>query len=318
MGFRKNVLSQIKDAIPDAIRGSVGSDIYLNYIKLRTRMLGAEVKTFGDVRPIEYALVEKGRKERIVFLHGFADCKENFFDAAHVLSLDYDLLIPDLPGFGKSFRDSNEVYNLEHYARWLGDLFKELGWDKFHLIGNSLGGAIAIEIATTMPELIQSLTLIDPAGVVIPEHQSIYHDFLNDRIVFEIHSPIQFDYFLNRVFQKPPLIPPFVREHLYEEFSKYSSWNRKILFDLLEGIKSMKDPRLDAIILNGQLKDIKAPTLVLWGEKDSFFPAITGHLLRREIPNCRLEFLRGLGHSPQNEAPMRVMRLVRKFLKSEK
>jgi pimeloyl-ACP methyl ester carboxylesterase len=79
----------------------------------------------------------------------------------------------------------------------------------------------------------------------------------------------------------------------------------------------MKDPRLDEITLNRQLKDIQAPTLILWGEKDSFFPAITGHLVRREIPNSRLEFLRGLGHSPQNESPMRVMRLVRKFLKTK-
>lgn len=317
MKFKSNVLAQLKSAIPDSVRSSVGSDIYGNYTRLRTAILGAEVRTFGSDNLIEYALVEKGRKERVVFLHGFADCKENFFDAAHMLTRDYDLLIPDLPGFGKSFRHDELTYDLAHYAIWLGQLFESLGWEKFHLVGNSLGGAIAIEIAVKMPHLLQSLTLIDPAGIVIPEHPSIYHEFLNDRIVFEIHSHMQFEYFLNRVFQKPPVIPPFVWDHLYEEFSRYSSWNRKILFDLLEGIRSMEDPNLSYAVQNDELKLISAPTLILWGEKDSFFPAVTGHLLRREIKDSRLEFLHGLGHSPQNESPLRVMRIVKKFLKSQ-
>ncbi len=316
MKFKKNVLAQLKDAIPGAFRESVGSDIFSNYIKLRTAMLGAEVGTFGTTRPIEYALVERGKAERVVFLHGFADSKENFFDAAHRLVSDFDLLVPDLPGFGKSFKDPSATFNLAHYADWLCELFLSLGWEKFHLVGNSLGGAIAIKIAIKMPHLIQSLTLLDPAGIVIPEHPSIYHEFLNDRVVFEIHSKVQFDYFLHRVFQKPPIIPPLVWDHLYEEFSRNSTWNRKILSDLLEGIKSMTDKRLRKVILNDELKKIKAPTLVLWGDKDSFFPYETGYFLQKEIPVSRLEILHGLGHSPQNESPMRVMRIVKKFLKN--
>ncbi|MBC7661061.1 MAG: alpha/beta hydrolase [Chitinophagaceae bacterium] len=318
MTITNHIFAQLKGAIPQKIRNSVGSDIYGNYTKLRAAILGADIRTFGDDHKIEYALVNRGKPERVVFLHGFADCKENFYDAAHMLVPQYDLLIPDLPGFGKSFKKKKEIYNLENYVAWLAELFKHVGYEKFHLIGNSLGGAVAIEIALRMPHLVKSLTLIDPAGIVIPEIPSIYDEFLNDRIIFEIHSPIQFDYFLNRVFHRPPIIPPFVWDHLYQEFSRHSTWNRKILFDLLEGVKTMKDPELFKVVLNDQLKDIVAPTLILWGEKDSFFPAQTGHLVRREIHGSQLHFLPGLGHSPQNEAPIRVMRIVRSFLKGLK
>jgi len=315
MSFKKNMLLQLRDAIPESLRGSFGSDIYTNYVRLRTALLSAEVKTFGMSRPIEYALIDKGKAERVVFLHGFADCKENFFDSAHRLVSDFDLLIPDLPGFGNSFKSPEQTYDLAHYADWLCELFDSLGWTSFHLVGNSLGAAIAIRIAVTRPQLVKSLTLIDPAGIVLPGHESIYDEFLNDRVVFEIHSHVQFEYFLNRVFQKPPVIPPFVWDHLYDEFSKNSKWNRKILFDLLEGITAMDDHRLMDIVLNNTLKHIAAPTLILWGDKDSFFPYQTGELAQNAIPGASLEILHGLGHSPQNESPMRVMRIVKKFLK---
>lgn len=305
----------VKLPVFEKIKQSLGEDIYQSYNGFRRALLNAEIKTFGESHKIEYALIQKGRKEKLVFLHGFADCKENFYDSAHLLVLGYDLLVPDLPGFGRSFKKKNERYDVRNYAKWIVDLIHHEGWDKVHLMGNSLGGAIAIQIAATYPELVKSLVLLDPAGIVVPDVDSIYHEFFNDRVVFEIHSPLQFDYFLHRVFHNPPVIPPVVKEHLFREFKRLTRWNIKLLSDLLEGLTSMKDERLGEVTLNNRLHKIQAPTLILWGEKDSFFPPVTGHVARELIPNSTLKFLRGIGHSPQNEAPIRVMKEVKAFLK---
>ncbi|RZA21231.1 MAG: alpha/beta hydrolase [Proteobacteria bacterium] len=304
-----------RSSVLERIKRSVGEDIYENYVKLRRVMLGAEIKVTTSGPRIEYVVIQRGQRPRVVFLHGFADCKENFFDSAHMLVTDYNLLIPDLPGFGKSFKKKKGRYNLQNYSDWLVDAIRAEGWTQFHLMGNSLGGAIALDIAIRYPDMVQTLTVLDPAGIVVTEVPSIYHEFLNGRSVFEIHSPMQFEYFLHRVFHKPPIIPPLVREHLFREFSRLSRWNGKILSDLLEGLTSMNDPRLEEVSLNHRLKDVKAPTLILWGDRDSFFPPVTGHLLRKEIKNSQLKFLKGLGHSPQNESPILVMKIVKEFLK---
>ncbi|MCX6128881.1 MAG: alpha/beta hydrolase [Proteobacteria bacterium] len=297
-------------------KGNFGGDFYAQYLRMRLKLLGAHVYHYGTDHKIEYTKTERGRPERLIFLPGFADTKENFYNAAQFLVQDYDMIIPDLPGFGRSFKRKGERYNLKNYALWLHDFIMETGWTDFHLAGNSLGGGIAIELALSLPERIKSLTLVDPAGIVLPEVESIYHEFVADRNIFEITTPLQFKYFLNRVFFRPPLIPPFVWDHLYHEFSKHSKWHKKILNDLLEGVQSMDDPRMNDITLNRKLRDIKTPTMVVWGDEDSFFPAAIGHFVASQIPGARLYLLADRGHGPQVEAPYQFAQLLRKFMRS--
>lgn len=308
--------NDVKQILPVKMRQKIGSDIYRNFVDLRLKMLRAEVKQFGGKRQIEYTRIEQGRPKKLIFLPGFADSKENFYDAAHFLQSDFDMVIPDLPGFGRSFKRKGERYNLENYGKWMQAFIEDLGWEDIHLVGNSLGGAVAIELALRIPERLKTLTLIDPAGIVLPELPSIYDEFLNDRSVFEIHSPIRFEYFLNRIFFKPPVIPPLVWDHLYRDFSRHSKWHRKILNELLDGIESMDDPRLAEVTQNTKLKHIRTPTLCVWGDEDTFFPSHTGYFVQSQIPQCKFYLLANRGHAPQIEAPRQVAKLIRKFVAS--
>lgn len=303
--------------IPNAWRESVGSDIYHQYMKLRLKMLKGEVFRSKGPCSIEYVKIEQGKKQRLIFLPGFADCKENFFDAAQGLVSDFDLLIPDLPGFGKSFRSTDYSYNVPNYGRWLVDFIREVGWDDFHLIGNSLGGATAIEVALAMPERIRSLTLVDPAGIALPQYPSVYHEFIQGRNVFEVRTQVQFDYFLQRVFHRPPLIPPLVRDHLFREFERNAKWYRKVLSDLLDGVQDFKDPRFEEVALNHKLPQLRMPTLIVWGDEDSFFPSETGFYMQRLIPQAKLYILADRGHSPQIEAPWQFVKLFKKFIRRQ-
>ncbi len=309
---------ELKRSLPTHWFEDIGADVYQQYVKLRLKLLKAEVKRTSGSHPIEYMEVNSGKSQRLVFLPGFSDNKENFFDPAQFLVSDFDLLVPDLPGFGKSFKDPDAFYNMENYGRWICEFLLEVGWTDFHLVGNSLGGATAIEVALMMPKHVKTLTIIDPAGIVLPEvTNSLYHEFVDGRNIFSIHTHEQFKYFLQRVFYKPPVIPPFVWEHIYLEFSKNAQWNRKVLNDLLEHINDMSDPRMEEVALNRRLKQIKVPTLIVWGDEDSLFPPEMAQFVKEQIPNSKLYILQDRGHSPQVEAPLQFSQLLKKFIRDQ-
>ncbi len=308
---------QLQRLISPDWREQVGSDIYNHYMGLRLRMLGGEILRTKGPRSIEYVKIGQGQKPRLVFLPGFADYKENFFDAAQGLVSEFDMLIPDLPGFGQSFRSTDYAYTIPNYGRWMKEFIEETGWDDFHLIGNSLGGAAALELALAMPERIRSLTLIDPAGIALADRPSVYHEFIQGRNVFEVKTLHQFDYFLERVFHRPPLIPPLVRNHLFRQFEKSSKWYRKILNDLLDGVLDFDDARFDQVALNNRLHLIKLPTLIIWGDEDTFFPSETGYYMRALMPHAKLYILADRGHIPQIEAPWQFVKLFKKFIRSQ-
>lgn len=293
---------------------TVGGEIYRRFQQMRVRQLKGQVKVFQGDGPIEYFESRHGKRERLLFLPGFADYKENFYTCAQFFSREYDIVVPDLPGFGQSFRHHEQLYNLKNYKRWLTDFINHIGWDDFHLVGNSLGGAVAIEIALEMPERIKSLTLADPGGVVFNDRNSIYQEFVNGRVLFRINTPQRFEYFLDRVFSKRPIIPPFVKDYLYKEFSSHGEWNCKMLSDMIEGIIDLNDPRMKEVVLNERIKELSVPTLVIWGEVDSFFPVSTASFMQREIPNCEMHIIEGCGHGPQVEAPYTFARVVKKFI----
>lgn len=317
MKLATTLKNELLRSIPHRWKEDFGGGFYDKYLKMRLKMMSARVEWWGADTKIEYAIIERGKAEKLIFLPGFADTKENFYNAAQLLMSDCDMIIPDLPGFGKSFKRKGETYNLTNYAKWVGAFIEHTGWTDFHLVGNSLGGAVAVELALSMPERIKSLTLVDCAGIVLKDQPSIYQEFLDGRNIFEISTPFQFDYFLNRVFYTPPMIPPFVFEHLYKEFHKHSKWHKKVLTDLLEGVTTLDDPRLDEFTLNKRLKNIKTPTMIIWGDEDTFFPAATADFVHSQIPGSTLYLLADRGHGPQVEAPMQFANLVKKFIRRQ-
>ncbi len=311
-------LASLRAAFSGPWRESLGADIFQQYVKLRLRILKGEIFRTAGPRPIEYFKIEQGKKEKLIFLPGFADYKENFLDAAQFLVSDFDMVVVDLPGFGRSFKHPEDRYTLVQIARWMQDFIAELGWTDFHLLGNSLGGAVSIELALHIPEKIKSLTLIDTAGVTLPEHSSVYHEFVQGRNVFEIQTRERFDYFLHRVFYRPPVIPLFVRDHLFLEMAKNSKWHRKILHDLLQNVKDFNDPRVKEVSLNEKISQIKMPTMIIWGAEDTFFPSQTAAYIQQRIPHAQLYVLPDLGHIPQIEAPVKFARMFRKFVRTQR
>lgn len=314
MRTHHGILGRIYAKLPQSIREKTGEQTYEAYVNIRRRILGAKPKLAEGKRKITYIETNRGHKETLIFLHGFADSKDNFYDASHYLAQHFNLICPDLPGFGESSKLRGDRYNLENYAEWIADFAETLGLESFHLAGNSLGGAVAAQLAIDHGHLVKSLTLIDPAGVFYEQRYSLHHELFSGRVIFDIQNRQHFEYFLHRVYYRNILLPAPVKDHFFKEFKRRSRWHRKILGDLFEGLKSIDDPRLYKTALNDRLKHIKADTLILWGDEDTLFPYQTAYLMKEHIPQAKLHFFTDVGHCPQVESPRMFSRVLRKFI----
>lgn len=314
MRSHHGILGRIYAKLPQAIREKTGEQTYEAYINIRRRILGATPKIAEGKRKITYIETNRGHKETLIFLHGFADSKDNFYDAGHYLAQHFNLICPDLPGFGKSSKLRGDRYNLENYAEWIADFANTIGLDSFHLAGNSLGGAVAAQLAIDHGHLVKSLTLVDPAGVFYEDQYSLHHELFSGRVIFDIQNRQHFEYFLHRVYYRNILLPAPVKDHFFKEFKRHSRWHRKILGDLFEGLKSIDDPNLYKTALNNRLQHIKADTLILWGDEDTLFPYQTAYLMKEHMPHAKLHFFTDVGHCPQVESPRMFSRVLRKFV----
>ena len=118
---------------------------------------------------IQTRYLEAGERhaDQIVFIHGLGSSADRWLDIPLALSLHYHTIAIDLPGFGMAERpESGFGYTIAEYVGYLSQLLPQLGVKKAHLVGHSLGGYIAAEIALRHRELVDRLVLIDTSGML--------------------------------------------------------------------------------------------------------------------------------------------------------
>lgn len=313
---RDRIASRVLNLVPQDLRAKVGERAYEAFVAARRKLLGARVGEvlISEGRRMEYLEIDRGKDETILFLHGFADSKDTFYDAAQFLVGEFNIICPDLPGFGRSFKHRHEKYSIENYGQWICEFIEAINLDGFHIAGNSLGGAAALQTTLMIPQKIKTMTLVDPAGIYLPEPYCLHHELFDGHVIFDVKSPEEFEYFLNRVFTKVPFIPHPIKDFVYKEFSRHGLWHRKILADLIKGLVSDEDPRIFDMAMNDRLADLKVPTFLIWGDDDTFFPKETAYFMQHEIENCEVQFMSDVGHCPQIESPRKFARIFRKFL----
>ncbi len=267
------------------------------------RLSATIYKHHGSIK-IEWVQIGNRSKPLILFLHGFSDRKENFYFAAKTLSKEFDIIIPDMPGFGNNTPDNDLVYSLENYEKWLGEFIDANHINDFHLVGNSLGGAVCTKLADRYSQRIKSLSLIDPAGFYIPEMESIYDEALNGVNLFQVRSPDEYETFRSRIFHKKPTLPNFVKEYMINSAVKNQKWYGKI-FNELANINQVKDKvkTIEEISLNSNCEKIKVPTKIFWGKHDTLFPYQTADFLKKKIKGSETCIFENIGHCPHLENP---------------
>ena len=255
----------------------------------------------------DFAYLEGPRQEgqeSVIMLHGFSANKYNWLRFAKYLSGDYHVVALDLLGHGDNETDLNRSYSIVEQVEFVRQVAAELGIKRFHLVGNSMGGAISSLYAATHPEQVISATLISPAGV---------HDIPSemDKLLEEGKNPLiattldEFAQVIDFVMEEKPYIPGPVAKVEAEKSVARVEINRKIFSDL------RKDLELG---MESRFQNIKAPVLIIWGDQDRAINVENIDKYAQLIPNATKVVYEGIGHLAMIEVPERSATTMLDFI----
>jgi pimeloyl-ACP methyl ester carboxylesterase len=251
---------------------------------------------------------DQGEGEPILLLHGAFSSLHTFEEWNSILvNNGFRVLRIDLPGFGLTGSRGDHRYDMAVYMETIREFLDVMEVDKCTIAGNSLGGWLAWEFALKYANRVNKLVLIASAG------------FIDDGSI-----PLPFKMaktpFINKVIKyvvKRNVLEQFVKQ-VYGDKSKVSEELIQRYFELFsrEG-----NPEAFLAICNtkpkdntNKLKRIKAPTLILWGEKDEWIPIEYAYRFDIQIPNSDLIIYEGVGHIPMEELPQETAQDVIAFV----
>lgn len=243
----------------------------------------------------------------LVLVHGFGANKDNWLRMAGELTADYNVYVIDLPGHGESDKSLDRDYGVQSQVAVLRHFAQTLSLGRVHWAGNSMGGGIIAFLAQQHPEQTASLTLLSPAGIF--RYPSELDEALkrgNNPLI--VKEPGDFDELMDFVLEKRPFIPWPIPGVLEQRAMENQAVNEKIFADIRA---SAEDYDLASL-----LTDIRAPTLILWGERDRVLDVRNARVFQQQIPDARLQVLEGVGHVPMLEEPEATARRLDDFVRS--
>lgn len=258
----------------------------------------------------------------LVFVHGLSGCWENFLEQLPVMAREHRLVTLDLPGFGYSPMPSQKI-TISGYARLLDALLGQLGIDAAAVVGNSMGGFIAAELAITFPHRVERLVLVSAAGISTREPLAGISPRLATR------SPIPVLTRSERILagtaawlaSKSDTVAR--RERLRElTLATVVRHPGRLPAPLAaEQLRGAGKPgflqAFEAIIdydVEERLKEIACPTLIVWGDRDRLVNVRDADVFAALIPDSRKVIFEDTGHMAMLERPAAFNALLRDFL----
>jgi pimeloyl-ACP methyl ester carboxylesterase len=236
--------------------------------------------TVGGVR-VRYRVAGEGPPA--VLVHGLAGSWRWWEPVVEPLASALRLYLVDLPGFGSARGRTFILADAPSYVRAVSE---QIGLERPHLIGHSLGGAVCARLAALWPDAVDRLVLAAPAGLL------------------ERRRPVQ--YALPLALAVRHARPRFLR----------------VLFldSLRAGIRTLARTGAQLLgddALRTELSSIASPTLLVWGERDPLVPLRLAGQYERAIPGARLAVVEGAGHVPMADRPDEFARAVLEFVGAE-
>ncbi len=251
--------------------------------------------------------IDAGRGTPVVFIHGLGASMYAWRkNLAPVAAAGYRVIAFDNRGFGFSDKPDTGYANAS-YARLTVALLDSLHLPDAVLVGHSMGGAIAAEVAIVHPERVRGLVLIGSAGLGAwePPLFRVGRWPLVGPLLFAFRGRGLTERFLKATYADPGKVSDADVDQYYAPVAEpeYGRALRAVL----------RQFRFDR--LAGRLDHIGAPTLVLWGEADRLVPIALGRALAAGIPRAAFLSVPRAGHAVQEEAPDELNRLLIQFLK---
>jgi pimeloyl-ACP methyl ester carboxylesterase len=251
-----------------------------------------------------------------VLLHGLGATNASMLPTVWDLARDHRVIAPDLPGFGESEKPVRP-YHAAFFARWLQDLLKRLRVDRAHLVGNSMGGRVAIEAGLRHPERVDRMVLLAPAPAFIRRREFVRIVRLLRPELALIPLPLRHRAVvlgIRRMFSRPSRLPEAWYDAAADEFLRgfKSPRGRMAFFSAARQIY-LEEPRGDKGFWD-RLPGLDRPALFVWGARDRLVPARFAPHVERALPKATSVVFDDCGHVPQYELPERTNATIREFL----
>ncbi len=255
-----------------------------------------------DKNQIRY--LEAGTSDRtLVLIHGLGASAERWNNAIPHFSKQFHVLIPDLPGFGKSDKPTTD-YTINYFVDFLRKFLSELNIKRPNIVGSSLGGQISAEYASTYSHEINKLVLVSPSGIMKQATPSLnayimaamYPNKMNAKRAFEMMEGSGKDV-------DDEIITGFVE--------RMRMPNAKLAFmSTILGLKNSEP-------IKPKLETISSATLLIWGTDDPVIPIIHAEGFFSDIENCLFYKMDGCGHTPYVQDSHRFSTKVIEFLEDD-
>lgn len=252
---------------------------------------------------ISYVEAGDATKPTVILLHGLGANVASWQFNIPVLAQKYHVVALDQIGFGKSDRPALK-YRVGTYVDFLDKFMSETKIEKATLIGNSLGGWVAAWTAIKYPNRVEKVVLADAAGLKPSEIDLKQIYGLNYSTRNEVRQLVKLVFYNQAIFGSPAFIEESMKVRVLAN-------DGDTINSLIESIKRDED------FLDGQLNQIKKPTLIIWGKQDGLLKVADAERFNREIAGSQLIVFDQCGHVPQVEKAADFNAAVLKFLEGK-
>jgi len=248
---------------------------------------------FIEVDGCRLNLRRGGSGEPLLYLHG-ASGAPAVLPFMEKLAQRFDMLVPEHPGFGAS-DEPGWLENMHDLAYFYLDVLESLELRGLHLVGSSLGGWLALEMAVRDASRLKSLLLVGPAGISVPG--------VKPGDVF-LWSPEELT---RNLFFDPALAEKMLAQPMTPELLDVSLKNRHTVARL------GWEPRMHDPFLRKWLHRVNVPVKIVWGEADKILPVAYAGEFKKLMPAAEVEIIPRCGHLPQAERPEEFCDIVMRF-----
>ena len=241
-----------------------------------------------------FNFIDEGKGEVLLLLHGLFGALSNWDGVVNRFSTQYRVLIPLLPINEMPLKQAG----LEGLVEFVEDFVDWQGLSEITVMGNSLGGHLALMFTLSKPEKISRLILTGSSGLFENSMGGSFpkrgdYKYIKERVEYTFYDPntISKDY-VDEVFETTKSIPKAMR---IVAIAKSAQRNN----------------------MANEIPNIQAPTLLIWGLNDTITPPMVAHEFNRLIPNSKLRFIDKCCHAPMMEHPDKFNDLIEEFLEED-
>jgi len=241
----------------------------------------------------KFDYLEVGEGETLMLCHGLFGALSNFADLIEKFRFTHKVVVPILPLFDLDILHTTVAGLEKHIAAFI----EHKNYTNIHLLGNSLGGHVALVYILKHPERVKSLTLTGSSG--------LFENAMGD----SYPKRGDYEYIKNKTaqtFYDPAVATPELVDEVFE-----ITKNRIKVIKIIALAKSAIRHNLGE-----ELNQIQQPTLLIWGKNDIVTPPFVAEEFKKLIPNSQLHFIDKCGHAPMMEVPVEFNSILEKFLGS--